>query len=184
MTGRLQAAREALERARSSAASALQRTSVGSMAETRIEETQSAIGEALALLQSGPDTSRQSNETGQADSLRIFSDGVRSLAARLPLEEGWLKGLALALEHAARALDAAAEGQGWQDIASAPKDGTHILAVVDGDVRTVAWGKTSHVPLYGFCLADQGVEEFDLCKPTAWQSRPKPPVSASKPEGA
>jgi hypothetical protein len=63
----------------------------------------------------------------------------------------------------------------WRDIASAPKDGTHFLASVDGEVRLVAWGKTSHVPMYGFCLADQGVEDFDLCKPTHWRPLPAPP---------
>lgn len=62
----------------------------------------------------------------------------------------------------------------WQPIETAPKD-RHIDAVVDGVVRVVRWGKTSHVPLYGFCLADQGSEDFDLCKPTVWKERPTPP---------
>lgn len=66
-------------------------------------------------------------------------------------------------------------GEGWRPIAEAPRDGTHILAVVEGQTRRVAWGKTSHIPLYGFCLADQGAEDFDLCEPTLWQHLPKPP---------
>jgi hypothetical protein len=65
----------------------------------------------------------------------------------------------------------------WQPIETAPKDGTHFLASVDGDVRVVAWGKTSHVPLYGFCLADQGVEDFDICEPTHWMPLPTAPTT-------
>ena len=69
----------------------------------------------------------------------------------------------------------------WQSIEPAPKDGTRILAIVpDPDdneqtIRFVAWGKTSHVPMYGFCLADQGPEHFDLCKPTRWMPLPALP---------
>ena len=63
----------------------------------------------------------------------------------------------------------------WRDMESAPRDGTRFLAVVDGAVRIVSWGKTSHIPLYGFCLADQGVEEYDLCTPSAWMPLPSPP---------
>lgn len=63
---------------------------------------------------------------------------------------------------------------GWQDISTAPTEG-HFLAVVDGAVRVVAYGKTSHVPIYGFCLADQGAEDFDLCKPTHWMPLPASP---------
>lgn len=68
----------------------------------------------------------------------------------------------------------------WQAIDSAPK-GTRapLLGVVDGDVRLIRWGKTSHVPLYGWCLADQGVEDFDLCKPTHWQPLPEPPKGST-----
>ncbi|ASP64434.1 DUF551 domain-containing protein [Sinorhizobium meliloti] len=62
----------------------------------------------------------------------------------------------------------------WQPIQTAPKHG-RFLAVVDGEVRVVSYGKTSHLPIEGFCLADQGPEDFDLCKPTAWQPLPEPP---------
>jgi uncharacterized protein DUF551 len=73
--------------------------------------------------------------------------------------------------------------QGWLPIESAPvpnrgDHGTMLLGLVDGDVRFIQWGKTSHVPLYGWCLADQGVEDFDLCKPTHWMPLPTPPTAA------
>ena len=62
----------------------------------------------------------------------------------------------------------------WQPMTTAPPN-QRLLGVVDGDVRIIRWGKTSHVPLYGFCLADQGVEEFDICVPTHWMPLPEPP---------
>jgi hypothetical protein len=63
----------------------------------------------------------------------------------------------------------------WQDISTAPRDGTYFIGLVDGVEREVVYGKTSHVPIYGFCLADQDMEDFDLCEPTAW--RPAEPPS-------
>lgn len=69
----------------------------------------------------------------------------------------------------------------WQPIETAPKNGTNFLAVVpdpdDGElmVRIVGWHKTSHVPMYGFCLVDQGAEECDFCKPTLWMPLPAAP---------
>lgn len=62
----------------------------------------------------------------------------------------------------------------WQPIETAPKRG-RFLAVVGDLVRIVAWGKTSHVTMYGWCLADQGAEDFDLCEPTHWMPLPQPP---------
>ncbi|MDW9866748.1 hypothetical protein [Sinorhizobium meliloti] len=62
----------------------------------------------------------------------------------------------------------------WQPMETAPKHG-RFLAVVDGEVCVVSCGKTSHLPIEGFCLADQGPEDFDLCKPTVWQPLPEPP---------
>jgi hypothetical protein len=50
-----------------------------------------------------------------------------------------------------------------------------LLGWVDGKVRCISWGKTSHVPMYGWCLADQGIEDYDLCKPTHWMEMPKGP---------
>ena len=62
------------------------------------------------------------------------------------------------------------------------QDGDDLLTpVVDGHVRFVAWGKTSHVPIYGWCLADQGVEDFDLCDPECWMPLPASPVPQEKP---
>lgn len=69
---------------------------------------------------------------------------------------------------------------GWLPISSAPKVGRRILALVDNEVRFVSWTKTSHVPIYGFCLLDQGPEDCDLCEPTHWMPLPAPP---STPEG-
>lgn len=65
-----------------------------------------------------------------------------------------------------------------EDRQSAPRDGTRLLAVGSDfeGVRVVGYGKTSHLPWEGFCLADQGAEEFDLCSPTAWQPLPSPPT--------
>jgi hypothetical protein len=63
----------------------------------------------------------------------------------------------------------------WQPIETAPRPDVHFLAVVDGQVRIVSWGKTSHVPIYGFCLRDQGAEDSDICEPTHWMPLPDPP---------
>jgi hypothetical protein len=65
--------------------------------------------------------------------------------------------------------------QRWQAMETAPKNGRHFLAVVEGKVRIVAFGKTSHIPLYGWNLADQGAEEWELCQPTHWMPLPEPP---------
>jgi glyoxylate utilization-related uncharacterized protein len=76
------------------------------------------------------------------------------------------------------------EGQVWtrgerrQPIETAPKDGNCFLAVVEGEVRQVVWGKTSHIRIYGWIFADQG-EETDLCSPTHWQPLPALPESAA-----
>lgn len=64
---------------------------------------------------------------------------------------------------------------GWRPIETAPKDRGCLLGWVEGNSRFITWTKTSHVPLVGWCLADQGVEEFDLCTPTHWQPLPEPP---------
>ena len=68
----------------------------------------------------------------------------------------------------------------WLPMETAPKDGTRFLGLVDNQVRFVSYGKTSHIPIYGFCLADQGIEDYDLCEPTGWM--PLPPVIVGQPE--
>lgn len=70
-----------------------------------------------------------------------------------------------------------AEGlRGWLEISIVqPPHDKPFLAVVDGKVRVVQWGKTSHVTMYGYCLADQGVEDCDLCQPTHWRPMPQLP---------
>ncbi len=73
-----------------------------------------------------------------------------------------------------RAIAGERERDRWQPMETAPKHG-RFLAAVDGEVRVVSYGKTSHLPIEGFCLADQGPEDFDLCKPTVWQPLPEPP---------
>jgi len=63
----------------------------------------------------------------------------------------------------------------WKPIdENTPKDRI-IWGFVEGKKRLIKWGKTSHVPLYGFCLADQGTEDFDICKPTHWCELPDDP---------
>lgn len=72
----------------------------------------------------------------------------------------------------------------WQAIETAPKDGTRFLAQGSyigcagafGEVageryylrRKTWWGKTSHVPLYGWCHGR--AENVDLWEPTKWRS--------------
>lgn len=80
---------------------------------------------------------------------------------------------------AALALMEAVQVQEWLPIESAPRDAA-FLGCVEGRVRRVHWGKTSHVPIYGFCLADQGAEEFDLCDPTCWMPLPAPPAEVDQ----
>jgi len=73
----------------------------------------------------------------------------------------------------------AALGAMWRPISEAPKDGQRILAIYGGQTRIVQYAKTSHVPLYGFCLADQGPEDFDIVpesKIAGWQTLPSPPA--------
>ena len=77
----------------------------------------------------------------------------------------------------------------WQPIDSAPKDGTRFKAkgfrIGTGrnfmDMhgkryrvqRITWWGKTSHVPLYGWCHGK--VEDVDLWQPTSWMPLPPRP---------
>lgn len=65
----------------------------------------------------------------------------------------------------------------WRDIESAPRDGTRILGRrTSADQHTgrlryqkrqTFWGKTSHVPLYGWNYG-RDVENLNLWDPTHW----------------
>jgi hypothetical protein len=68
----------------------------------------------------------------------------------------------------------------WYPIETAPKDGKRVLGVVEGDVHFIRYGKTSHVPLYGWNVCDQGPEDCDLVEPTHWMPLPKPPPPADE----
>lgn len=66
----------------------------------------------------------------------------------------------------------------WQDIATAPKDGTRFwargLERIVGDkewlhIRRTWWGKVSHVPFDGWCYGS----DPDLWQPIDWQPDPK-----------
>jgi hypothetical protein len=105
--------------------------------------------------------SDESNHNAQvaAKSIKAWADALDALLAASPVPEA-----------------------GWQPIASAPTDGTRVLGCVDGEVRFVTWCKTSHVPLYGWNISDQGVEDFDLCYPTHWMPLPLPPAIPSQKE--
>jgi hypothetical protein len=64
----------------------------------------------------------------------------------------------------------------WQPIETAPVDGRQFLAVHAGSrVQRISWhGKTSHIPLYGWCHGDDP-EDIDLWRPTHWQPLPEAP---------
>lgn len=64
----------------------------------------------------------------------------------------------------------------WQTIDTAPKDGERFLASHEkSGVIHISWhGKTSHIPLYGWCVGDDP-EDIDLWTPTHWMPLPSPP---------
>jgi hypothetical protein len=82
------------------------------------------------------------------------------------------------------------EANGWQTMESAPKDGTSFLATHEksGVQQITSFGKTSHVPLYGWTICPDGdPEEIDLWHPTHWMPLPDPPAlqpRSTKIEGA
>lgn len=67
----------------------------------------------------------------------------------------------------------------WQPIETAPKDG-QVIIVWDGEAWEVtAWGKVSHVPIYGFLqVLFRDVNDIDLLnpQPTHWMPLPNPPT--------
>ena len=66
----------------------------------------------------------------------------------------------------------------WRPMKDAPRDGTDII-VYDGDVRTIStFGKTAHVPIYGFLkMAWSDPYDADLMdpEPSHWMPLPDPP---------
>lgn len=77
----------------------------------------------------------------------------------------------------------------WQDISTAPKDGTRVrgrqivMTNLDGtrpvscDLRrNTFWGKTSHIPIYGWNYG-RDPEDQNIWYPTHWQRLPEPPVT-------
>lgn len=80
-----------------------------------------------------------------------------------------------------RDLRAALQNQGWQDISSAPKDGTEVIGYdADDKIRCIIrWGKHNHVPLYGWIYqVELYGEEVDGFDPTHWQPLLAPPASS------
>lgn len=60
----------------------------------------------------------------------------------------------------------------WQAIDSAPKDGVWFIGRRGHLERRTQWGKTSHVPMYGWCyVASQhdSDPDYDLWQPVEWR---------------
>lgn len=60
----------------------------------------------------------------------------------------------------------------WQPIETAPDDGTWFVGLKGLLAQKTQWGKTSHVPLYGWCYVSDpnyGDPEYDLWSPTHWK---------------
>jgi hypothetical protein len=53
----------------------------------------------------------------------------------------------------------------WHDMASAPRDGTVIRALVRGREVDVYWTRTPHLPLVGWCVAGTQTP----CEPHGWR---------------
>ena len=68
------------------------------------------------------------------------------------------------------------ETRGWQSIETAPRDGTAFIGRYGREKHRTRWGKTSHVPLYGWTYCVRGdVENCTLWEPTRWKPLPQPP---------
>ena len=62
--------------------------------------------------------------------------------------------------------------ENWRPIDSAPKDGTWFVGKRGHMERSTQWGKTSHVPLYGWCHIaawNDGDPDYDLWEPVEWR---------------
>ncbi len=59
----------------------------------------------------------------------------------------------------------------WRDISCAPVTGMRFIGR-RGRVERITWhGKTSHIPLYGWCHG-RDAENIDLWEPTHWKHKP------------
>ncbi len=67
---------------------------------------------------------------------------------------------------------AAVPESGWRPIETLPPGvrahNETFYGLVEGIMRRCYYGKTSHAPIYGFNVSDQGPEDCDLCEPTHW----------------
>lgn len=76
----------------------------------------------------------------------------------------------------------------WQPIETAPKDGTwirgrsvrvdHFTGKLRYRIHKTFWGKTSHVPLYGWNHG-RDVENMNLWAPTQWKPLTEPAAQTS-----
>jgi hypothetical protein len=79
------------------------------------------------------------------------------------------------------------EGDGWQDIASAPKDGTRMLLWLSAPwskVECARWYEPWHNWQVGCLPADPGREEITgigSAVPTHWRPLPAPPLASTSP---
>ena len=102
---------------------------------------------------------------------------VSALRERLSAANAKISEMARLAEETRLNVDAITGVGGWRPIETAPK-GELLIGYVGDAVRLIYWGKTSHVPLYGWNLADQGVEDCELCQPSHWMPLPQPPKEA------
>lgn len=75
------------------------------------------------------------------------------------------------LREAAQALASSDQGTGWQPIATAPKDGTGILAVQGSNMRVCSWTQCG----WTFYQSKLGAPFVIMIAPTHWQPLPPPP---------
>lgn len=62
----------------------------------------------------------------------------------------------------------------WKHMDSAPRD-QRLLGIVEGNITMIRWGKTSHVPIYGWI----DLIAKDLCQPSHWLPLPDYPHEVS-----